>query len=119
MPQTNECDFCGGDIEPGTGTMFVRTDGTTVRFCSSKCEKNVDLGRRARDLEWTDEGDDRRPAAEVADADAEAETESAEAASTTAEGSGEPDAEPAGDSDETEPGDEGVDEADPEEEAEV
>ncbi len=117
MPQTNECDFCGGDIEPGTGTMFVRTNGTTVRFCSSKCEKNVDLGRRARDLEWTDEGDDRRPAAEVADV--EAETEPAEAASTTAEGSGEPDAEPAGDSDETEPGDEGVDDADPEEEAEV
>ena len=45
MPRTNECDFCGGDIEPGTGTMFVHTDGSTVHFCSSKCEKNADLGR--------------------------------------------------------------------------
>ncbi len=70
MPQTNECDFCGGDIEPGTGTMFVRTDGTTVRFCSSKCEKNADLGRRARDLEWTSAGEERRAATEPADTDA-------------------------------------------------
>jgi large subunit ribosomal protein L24e len=113
MPQTNECDFCGGDIEPGTGTMFVRTDGTTVRFCSSKCEKNVDLGRRARDLEWTGTGDDRRPAAEVADetVGAEAESEPADAASAAAadvEGS---DTEAAGEED--------IEEADPEEEAEV
>ena len=56
MPQTRECDFCGSDIEPGTGTMFVRTDGSTVHFCSAKCEKNADLGREARDLEWTEDG---------------------------------------------------------------
>ena len=63
MPRTNECDFCGGDIEPGTGTMFVHTDGSTVHFCSSKCEKNADLGRRARDLEWTEEGEETAAAA--------------------------------------------------------
>ena len=56
MPQTRACDFCGDDIEPGTGTMFVRTDGSTVHFCSAKCEKNADLGREARDLEWTEDG---------------------------------------------------------------
>ena len=56
MPQTRECDFCGADIEPGTGTMFVRTDGTTLHYCSAKCEKNADLGREPRDLEWTEEG---------------------------------------------------------------
>ncbi|PSQ47758.1 50S ribosomal protein L24e [Halobacteriales archaeon SW_6_65_15] len=56
MPQTRACDFCGSDIEPGTGTMFVRTDGSTVHFCSAKCEKNADLGREARDLEWTEDG---------------------------------------------------------------
>ncbi|QDX40895.1 50S ribosomal protein L24e [Salarchaeum sp. JOR-1] len=56
MPQTRECDYCGSDIEPGTGTMFVHNDGTTVHFCSSKCEKNADLGREPRDLEWTEEG---------------------------------------------------------------
>ena len=66
MPRARECDFCGDDIEPGTGTMFVRTDGATVHYCSSKCEKNHDLGREARNLEWTEAGrpdeDDEEPA---------------------------------------------------------
>jgi large subunit ribosomal protein L24e len=56
MPRTRVCDFCGDDIEPGTGTMFVRTNGATIHYCSSKCEKNHDLGRESRDLEWTEEG---------------------------------------------------------------
>jgi large subunit ribosomal protein L24e len=56
MPQTRTCDYCGQDIEPGTGTMYVFTDGHTMHFCSSKCEKNADLGREPRDLEWTDAG---------------------------------------------------------------
>lgn len=58
MPQTRDCSYCGGDIEPGTGTMFVSVDGRVTHFCSSKCEKNAGLGREARDLEWT--GDDTR-----------------------------------------------------------
>ena len=56
MPQTRECDYCGDDIPPGTGTMFVRTYGTTIHYCSSKCEKNDGLGREPRDVEWTEEG---------------------------------------------------------------
>ncbi|MFB6124402.1 MAG: 50S ribosomal protein L24e [Halanaeroarchaeum sp.] len=56
MPQTRSCDYCGADIEPGTGTMYVYNDGTTVYFCSAKCEKNADLGREPRDVEWTEEG---------------------------------------------------------------
>ncbi|GGN90289.1 MULTISPECIES: 50S ribosomal protein L24e [Haloarcula] len=56
MPQTRECDYCGADIEPGTGTMLVRNDGTTIHFCSSKCENNADLGREARNLGWTESG---------------------------------------------------------------
>ena len=56
MPQTRECDYCGETIEPGTGTMYVYVDGQTVHFCSSKCEKNADLGRESRDVEWTSEG---------------------------------------------------------------
>ena len=50
MPRTRECDYCGTDIEPGTGTMFVRVNGSTIHYCSSKCEKNANLGREARDL---------------------------------------------------------------------
>ena len=56
MVQTRRCDFCGTDIEPGTGTMFVHVDGRVVHFCSSKCEKNASLGRVPRDVEWTAEG---------------------------------------------------------------
>ena len=56
MPRNRECDFCGDDIEPGTGTMLVHKDGSTVYYCSSKCEKNADLGREPRDLSWTESG---------------------------------------------------------------
>lgn len=54
MVERRVCSFCGGEIEPGTGKMFVKNDGTVLRFCSSKCEKNMlDLGRVPRDVEWT------------------------------------------------------------------
>lgn len=53
MPQHRDCDYCGDDITPGTGTMFVEKNGTTIHYCSAKCEKNADLGREPRDLEWT------------------------------------------------------------------
>jgi large subunit ribosomal protein L24e len=56
MPQHRDCDYCGDDIEPGTGTMFVRKNGSTIHYCSAKCEKNADLGREPRDLEWTEDG---------------------------------------------------------------
>ncbi|MEF8886772.1 MAG: 50S ribosomal protein L24e [Haloarculaceae archaeon] len=120
MPQTNECDFCGGDVEPGTGTMFVRTDGTTVRFCSSKCEKNADLGRRARDLEWTSAGEDRRVAAEPADDEGETQETAVEPAEETeTESADEGEAEPAETADEPEPGDEDETEADDVDDAEA
>lgn len=56
MVDTRSCDYCGSEIEPGTGTMFVRVDGEVIHYCSSKCENNADLGRAARNLEWTAEG---------------------------------------------------------------
>jgi large subunit ribosomal protein L24e len=56
MPRERDCDYCGDAIEPGTGTMFVDTDGSITHFCSSKCEKNADLGRKPRDVRWA--GDD-------------------------------------------------------------
>ncbi|WEL20906.1 50S ribosomal protein L24e [Halorhabdus sp. BNX81] len=88
MPQTRECDYCGADIEPGTGTMFVRKNGTTIHFCSSKCEKNADLGREARDLSWTEAG--RGPGGETtpeqeSDDDAEQVEESVEAEASEAD----------------------------------
>jgi len=79
MPGTRTCDYCGAEIEPGTGTMFVRTDGSTVHYCSAKCEKNADLGREPRDVEWTEEGQVQTGA------EAEAAAEAAEAAETEEE----------------------------------
>lgn len=52
MVETHDCTFCGSEIEPGTGIMFVKNDGEILRFCSSKCEKNAEI-RASRDLEWT------------------------------------------------------------------
>lgn len=56
MPQTRDCDYCGEEIEPGTGTMFVQVNGAVTHYCSSKCEKNAGLNREPRDLEWTASG---------------------------------------------------------------
>lgn len=53
MVEKRSCSFCGQTIEPGTGKMFVRKDGTTYFFCSRKCEKNmVQLGRIPRYVKW-------------------------------------------------------------------
>ena len=83
MPRVRECDYCGDDIEPGTGTMLVRTSGRTIHFCSSKCENNADLGREARNLEWTEAGREttaaQDAAAESAAAEAEADADESEA----------------------------------------
>jgi large subunit ribosomal protein L24e len=56
MVDTRTCDYSGEEIEPGTGTMYVKTDGTILHFKDSKAEKNYFLGREARDLEWTQDG---------------------------------------------------------------
>src|SRR2546422_9334108 len=54
MPVKRVCSFCGDEIEPGTGKMFVRRDGTVFFFGSSKCERNLlDLGRVPRTVRWT------------------------------------------------------------------
>jgi large subunit ribosomal protein L24e len=48
-----KCTFCGNNIEPGTGKMFVKKDGTVLYFCSSKCEKNsLKLKRLPRKVRW-------------------------------------------------------------------
>ncbi len=39
MVGIHKCVFCGRDIEPGTGSAFVRTkDGAVLWFCSNKCK---------------------------------------------------------------------------------
>lgn len=48
-----KCTFCNTPIEPGTGMMLVKRDGTIFYFCSSKCERNmIKLGRKSRKVRW-------------------------------------------------------------------
>jgi large subunit ribosomal protein L24e len=38
----------------GTGLVYVKNDGTILRFCSSKCRKNmIELKRTARHRKWS------------------------------------------------------------------
>ena len=54
MVKTKVCSFCGEKIEPGTGKMFVKTDGTIFQFCTNKCKKNMlKLKRLPRRVRWT------------------------------------------------------------------
>jgi large subunit ribosomal protein L24e len=54
MVEQKLCTFCGANIEPGTGSMYVKKDGTTFLFCTNKCKKNmIDMGRVPRTTEWT------------------------------------------------------------------
>ncbi len=54
MPVRRSCSFCGNEIDPGTGKMFIKKDGTIFLFCSSKCQANLlKLGRVPRRTPWT------------------------------------------------------------------
>ncbi|MFA5314243.1 MAG: 50S ribosomal protein L24e [Methanomassiliicoccales archaeon] len=54
MVEQKLCSFCGANIEPGTGKMYVKKDGTVYMFCTNKCKKNmIELGRVPRTTEWT------------------------------------------------------------------
>ncbi len=53
MPVRARCSFCGEQIEPGTGIMYVLNDGSIRWFCSRKCFKNaLILKRNPRKLKW-------------------------------------------------------------------
>lgn len=116
MPTTRICDFSGDEIEPGTGIMYVRNDGTVLHFKDSKCEKNYFLGREARSLEWTEsgrrEGGDNTQAESETESDTESsdvvpDLERAETADTGVEG--EPGAADQPDEDDVETSDESED----------
>jgi large subunit ribosomal protein L24e len=74
MVQERTCDYTGEEIEPGTGKMYVKTDGTVLWFKDSKAEKNYFMGRESRDLEWIGYEEDE----EVEPDDAETADESAD-----------------------------------------
>jgi large subunit ribosomal protein L24e len=50
------CSFCKNEVPVGNGVTVFKRDGTPVRYCSRKCEKNAKLGRNPRKLKWTKKG---------------------------------------------------------------
>ncbi len=63
MVEIRRCSFCGTDIEPGTGKMYVKRDGTVLFFDSNKCYKNmVELKRVPRKTAWTRKAVDEKAA---------------------------------------------------------
>jgi len=84
MVVKRQCSFCAAEIEPGTGSMFVKRDGTVFHFCTSSCRKQqLHLGRVGHRFKWT-----RAHALKVA-ADRAGSAKSA-AASASARGGGRP-----------------------------
>ena len=54
MPERRVCNFTHEEIEPGTGMMFIKRDGTVFWFKDSEARKNhLKLKRNPRQLKWT------------------------------------------------------------------
>ena len=54
MPETRVCSFTSEEIEPGTGRMYIKRDGSVMWFKDSKARKNaLKLKRNPRRLKWT------------------------------------------------------------------
>lgn len=47
------CNFCGSPIEPGTGKMYVKKDGSVFYFDRARCQDSLLIGRLARKTKWT------------------------------------------------------------------
>ena len=54
MVTKRQCSFCADEIEPGTGTMYVKRDGSVYHFCSASCRKQqLQLHRVGQRFKWT------------------------------------------------------------------
>jgi len=55
MPKTRNCSYCGKEIPPGRGMLFVQRTGSVLYFCSNKCKKSqLILKRDPKKLKWTE-----------------------------------------------------------------
>ena len=54
MPPIYKCSFCGKEIKPGTGVIYVLNNGVIYRFCSKRCRLNMlEFKRDPRKFKWT------------------------------------------------------------------
>merc|ERR1712167_33826 len=53
MVRVEKCFFCGGPVYPGHGSMFIRNDCKTFRFCRAKCLRHFKAKHNPRKMKWT------------------------------------------------------------------
>ncbi|MCF2139974.1 MAG: 50S ribosomal protein L24e [Candidatus Lokiarchaeota archaeon] len=54
MVKILKCSYCGKEIHPGTGTTYVKNDGTIYQFCTKKCKTmRLKYRKPARKVRWT------------------------------------------------------------------
>ncbi|MCC6017559.1 MAG: 50S ribosomal protein L24e [archaeon YNP-LCB-003-016] len=60
MSATRRCSFCGKNVPRGEGILYVKSDGSVLFFCSSKCRKNMlYLSRKPADVKWVTKSNNR------------------------------------------------------------
>jgi large subunit ribosomal protein L24e len=51
------CSFCKNNYEFPKGTTVVQKDGSVKYYCSSKCKKNLEMGRLSKKVKWIRKSD--------------------------------------------------------------
>jgi large subunit ribosomal protein L24e len=51
------CTFCKNSYEFPKGTTVVQKDSSVRFFCSSKCRKNMEMGRVSKKVKWITKSD--------------------------------------------------------------
>ena len=46
------CSFCRNDYDFPRGTTVVGKEGNVRYYCSSKCRKNFEMGRKNKNVKW-------------------------------------------------------------------
>jgi large subunit ribosomal protein L24e len=47
-----KCAFCKQELPPIGALLYVKRNGDTMHFCSSKCQKSHFMGRNPRRKKW-------------------------------------------------------------------
>ncbi len=55
-----KCSFCDITIKAGRGKISITKEGRALSLCSSKCEKNLKLGRNPKKMKWITKRKDKK-----------------------------------------------------------